>query len=330
MHVAICCITLRRPEGLERLLDGINGLSFRKSREPKITVIVVDNDRDAPMRPLVEGRSGFRWRLRYDCEPIQGLATARNRALDLVPTDAEWIAFIDDDEVPEPGWLDELLYVARTYRAPIVQGPVRPMFVSPPPRWIVRGRFFEHGPFADGAALGYAATNNSMIAAAVVRHLRLRFDDRFDRTGGEDQRFFGCAIRAGYRVVTAENALVCEWIPKDRTTLRYLLKRRFRMGNTLTMTDRIDGGPGRLAVRAIKGIGRIGLGMIQAVSLAPRGASGLAAALCTIAWGTGSLAGLFGVAHREYARPGDDVAGGRAAVIAPKADALTRPPKPRE
>jgi succinoglycan biosynthesis protein ExoM len=329
MHVAICCITFRRPEGLQRLLDGINGLSFRKSRDPKITVIVVDNDRDAPMRPLVEGRSRFRWRLQYDCEPVQGLSTARNRALDLVPADAEWIAFIDDDEVPAPGWLDELLDVARTYRAPIVQGPVRPLFVSPPPRWIVRGRFFEHGPHSDGAALGYAATNNSMIAAAVVRRLRLRFDDRFNRTGGEDQCFFGCAIKAGYRVVTAENALVYEWIPKDRTTLRYLLKRRFRMGNTLTMIDRIHGGPGRLAIRTIKGIGRIGVGLIQTVSLAPRGAAGFAAALCTVAWGTGSLAGLFGVAHREYARPACDGAGGRAAVVLPNADALP-PPKHRE
>ena len=330
MHVAICCITLRRPEGLQRLLDGINGLSFRKSPEPTITVIVVDNDGDAPMRPLVEGRSEFRWCLRYECEPIQGLSTARNRALDLVPIDAEWIAFIDDDEVPEPGWLDELLYVARTYRAPIVQGPVRPVFMSRPPRWIVRGRFFEHGPYADGAPLGYAATNNSMIAGAVVRRLRLRFDDRFDRTGGEDQRFFRCAINAGYRVVTAESALVWERIPKDRTTLRYLLKRRFRMGNTLTMSDRIDGGPGRLAVRTIKGIGRIGLGMIEAVSLAPRGAAGFAAALCTVAWGVGSLAGLFGVAHREYARPGSDVAGGRSAVVVPKVDTPPRPPKHRE
>jgi succinoglycan biosynthesis protein ExoM len=328
MHVAICCITFRRPEGLRRLLDGINGLRFSKGLEPKITVIVVDNDRGAPMRPLVEAISGFRWELRYDCEPIQGLSTARNRALDLVPTDAEWIAFIDDDEVPAPAWLDELLYVARTYRAPIVRGPVRPVFVSRPPRWIVRGRFFEHGPYEDGAGLGYAVTGNSLIDAAVVRRLQLCFDDRFDRTGGEDQRFFGCAIKAGHRVVAAENALVCEWIPKDRTTLRYLLKRRFRMGNTLTMIDRMEGGRGRLAIRAIKGTGRIGLGMIQTVSLLPRGAAGFAAALCTMAWGAGSLAGLFGVAHREYDRPASDGGGVRTTVAVPKADSLPPPKTP--
>ena len=142
MHVAIGCITFRRPEGLQRLLEGLNRLTFRKNPEPSITVIVVDNDGTAPMRSLVDARRReFRWSVRYACEPVQGVSSARNRALDLVPPDADCIAWIDDDEVPVPGWLDELLYVRRTYRASIVQGPVHPHFLSPPPRWLIRGRF---------------------------------------------------------------------------------------------------------------------------------------------------------------------------------------------
>ena len=258
MHVAICCITFRRPEGLRRLLHGLNELTFGKIPQPKITVVVVDNDGTAPMRAWIDARRReFRWELRYDCEPIRGVSSARNRALDLVPPDADYIASIDDDEVPVPGWLDELLYVRQTYRASIVQGPVRPRFLSPPPRWLIRGRFLELGPYRDGASLHYGYTGNSLIDAAVVRQLRLRFDPRFDRTGGEDQRFFGCAIAAGHGVVTSEQALVHEWIPASRTTLLYLLRRRFRMGTTLAMIDRIEGGKGRLAMRALKGVARL-------------------------------------------------------------------------
>ena len=300
-HVAVCCITFRRPEGLQRLLDGLNGLAFEQNPTPRITVIVVDNDAAAPMRPLVEGmRPTFRWQLRYGCEPVQGVSSARNRTLKMVPADADYLAFIDDDEIPGPGWLDQLLHVARAYAAPIVQGPVRPVFLAPPPVWLTRGRFLEHGPYQDGASLHFAATNNTLIAAEVVRRLQLRFDERFNRTGGEDQRFFGCAIKAGHGVVTAEKAWVEEWIPASRTTLRYLLQRKFRMGNTLAMIDRIEGGPTRLVVRAIKGVGRIGQGVLQAAVLWPRGMTGLAIALCTIAWGAGAVAGLVGVAHREY------------------------------
>jgi succinoglycan biosynthesis protein ExoM len=296
MHVAICCITFRRPEGLLRLLDGLNQLTFCKSPEPSITVVVVDNDSAAPMRTWIDAkRPEFRWPLRYDCEPVQGVSSARNRALDLVPPDADCIAWIDDDEVPVSGWLDELLYVRRTYRASIVQGPVGPHFLSSPPRWLIRGRFLELGPYRDGASLHYGYTGNSLIDAAVVRQLRLRFDPRFDRTGGEDQRFFGCAIAAGHGVVTAERALVHEWIPASRTTLLYLLRRRFRMGTTLAMIDRIEGGKGRLAMRALKGVGRIGLGLAQTATVLSQGFAGLAASLCTMAWGAGALAGLLGL-----------------------------------
>jgi glycosyltransferase involved in cell wall biosynthesis len=301
VHVAICCITFRRPDGLSRLLDGLNELTFHKNPEPDISVVVIDNDGAAPMRAQIEARrAGFRWQLRYGCEPVRGVSSARNRALDLVPPDAACIASIDDDEVPVPGWLDELLYVRRTYRAAIVQGPVRPHFLSPPPRWLIRGRFLELGPYRDGASLHYGYTGNSLIDAAVVRRLRLRFDPRFDRTGGEDQRFFGRAIASGHGVVTSAHAVVHEWIPASRATLPYLLRRRFRMGTTLAMIDRIEGGKRRLALRALKGVGRIGLGLTQTTTLLSRGPAGLAAALCTMAWGAGALAGLLGVTHREY------------------------------
>ncbi len=300
-HVAVCCITFRRPEGLQRLLDGLNSLAFTKNATPRITVIVVDNDDAAPMRALVDGlRPTFRWQLRYGCEPVQGVSSARNRALEIVPANADYIAFIDDDEVPEPQWLDELLHVQRTYSGAIVQGPVRPVLPESAPKWLVRGRFLELGPFRDGAALHFAYTGNTLMVADIVRKLNLRFDERFNRTGGEDQRFFGRAIAAGYRVVTAARAIVHEWVPEGRTTLRYLLLRKFRMGNTLTLIDRIEGGKGRLTVRAIKSVGRIGLGMAQTILLLHRGFAGLAAALCTVAWGVGALVGLFGVVYREY------------------------------
>ena len=304
MQIAICCVTWRRPEGLRRVIEALNGLTFRKSPEPSIIVIVVDNDAAAPMRAWIDAeRPRFRWPLRYACEPAQGVSSARNRALDLVPPQAECIAWIDDDEVPVPGWLDELLYVRRTYRAMIVQGPVRPHFLSPPPGWLIRGRFLELGPYRDGASLHYGYTGNCLIDTTLIRQLRLRFDPRFDRTGGEDQRFFGSAIAVGHGVVTAERAIVHEWVPASRATLRYLLRRRFRMGTTLAMIDRIEGGKARIALRALKGIGRLGLGLAQTAKVFSEGRAGLATSLCTMAWGAGALAGLLGVTHHEYDGP---------------------------
>ena len=302
LRVAICCVTLRRPRGLRRLLEGLNALTFQKTApEPAITVVVIDNDGAAPMRSLIDAvRPGFRWPLHYDCESEQGVSSARNRALDLVPAETDYIASIDDDEVPEPCWLDELLHVGRTYGAPIVQGPVHPCFPSPPPDWLVRGSFFELGPYEDGASLHFAYAGNSLIDATMIRRMALRFDTRFDRTGGEDQHFYSRAIAAGHRVITAEKAVVHEWVPASRTTLSYLLRRRFRMGTTLAMIDRIEGGGERLALRAAKGVGRIGLGLAQTATVVLRGFAGLANGLCTMAWGAGALGGVFGLVYHEY------------------------------
>ncbi|HMR33242.1 MAG TPA: glycosyltransferase [Geminicoccaceae bacterium] len=301
MHVAVCCITFRRPDGLRSLLEGLARLGFARVPAPRITVIVVDNDAAEPMREVVENvRGGFPWGLVYASEAVQGVASARNRCLDLVPADADYIASIDDDEVPVPGWLDELLAVAREHGAPIVQGPVRPAFVASPPGWVERGRFLELGPYEDGRALHFGYAGNCLIEAAVVRRLGLRFDERFNRTGGEDQHFFGTALKAGLPIVTAAGAIVDETVPPGRATLRYLLRRRFRMGNTLAMIERIDGGRSALAARALKGCGRIAVGIGQCVLLAPRGLAGLATGLCNMAWGTGALVGLLGLRYREY------------------------------
>lgn len=301
MHVAVCCITFRRPAGLSRLLEGLNELRFERVEQPRVTVIVVDNDAAEPMRAIVEeARSGFRWSLVYASEPVQGVASARNRYLDLVPADADYIASIDDDEVPVPCWLDSLLGVAREHKARIVQGPVCPVFVAPAPQWLVRGRFLEIGPFRDGDPLHFGYAGNCLMETAVVRDLGMRFDHRFDRTGGEDQHFYGMALAAGVQIVTAKDAVVHEAVPAGRTSLSYLLRRRFRMGNTLSMIERIEGKKGVRWRRVLKGCGRLGVGLGQCLLLAPQGWAGVVTGLCNMAWGTGALIGLLGFRYQEY------------------------------
>ena len=46
--------------------------------------------------------------MRYVHEPAPGISAGRNRALDEAG-DADLLSFIDDDEVPRPGWLSALI-----------------------------------------------------------------------------------------------------------------------------------------------------------------------------------------------------------------------------
>jgi GT2 family glycosyltransferase len=102
--VVIC--TRERPDDLERCLQALSEMPS----EPDI--LVIDN---APVtdatREVVERFA----RVRYALEPRKGLDNARNAALRLVTSDV--LAFIDDDAVADPSWLDNLL---RNFDDPLV------------------------------------------------------------------------------------------------------------------------------------------------------------------------------------------------------------------
>ena len=305
MKVAVCVITFRRPEGLTRLLQGLSQLKFVKNPCVELVIIVVDNDASGPMRHIVQlAQQTCPCEIIYTVEAKQGPASARNRCLDLITAEFTHIAFIDDDEVPQPRWLDELLWTNAAYSSSIVQGPVRSVFPQGAPSWLQRGRFLEFGPYQDGERLTFGYCGNVLIALEVVRSLKLRFEERFNMSGGEDQYFMLKAMRAGYFPVASADAVVEEWIPKNRTTLRHVLMRKYGHGTTLSTISLIEqqSRSARLT-RAAKGLARIGLGIIQVPLLLPRGKKGVVQALSNIFFGAGYLAGLSGNLYQAYAYP---------------------------
>ncbi len=302
-RIAVFIPTFRRPDGLERTLRGIALQEFARVQRPDVVVHVVDNEAGGPMEPLVRALAPeLPWPVRHHCEPQRGVASCRNRCLDLVGEDEDAVVFIDDDEVPRPRWLDELLAVALKTGAEIVQGPVLSHYVDPAPEWFVRGRFLQLGPFEEEATLRFGYSGNVLIDADVLRRLKPRFDERFNATGGEDQHFFIKLMRAGCRIVTAAEAVADEWIPGTRTSLSYMLRRRYRVGATLALADVIeDGRAPVLARRALRGIATVGLAAASApFSALVSGRAAGAEALGRLAYGAGQVGGLMGWIQREY------------------------------
>ena len=103
------------------------------------------------------------------------------------------------------------------------------------PRWVVAGRFFDRPRYRDGAELHYAATSNVLIARSVLGIATPPFNERLGLAGGEDTYFFRMAYLAGCRIVWADRAVVRESVPLSRCTARWLLRREYRRGNTLSI-----------------------------------------------------------------------------------------------
>jgi glycosyltransferase involved in cell wall biosynthesis len=166
-------------------------------------------------------------------EPRRGIPFARNTAVArALGEGADFIAFIDDDEVPEPSWLDELLHVQRLYRVDVVMGPVLAHFTAPVAPWVEKGGFFHSLRHPTGHPMEWGWTSNVLVRSEVFEKMGKLFDERFALSGGSDRHFFERVRRAGHRMVWADEALVREWVPESRASLGWLLRRRYRLGNT--------------------------------------------------------------------------------------------------
>jgi succinoglycan biosynthesis protein ExoM len=85
--------------------------------------------------------------------------------------------------------------------------------------------------WVDGEILtGY--TCNVLFCRTAKPFDGLRFKPELGRSGGEDTAFFAAAHNRGARIAYAPDAIVTEAVPAQRATFRWLLKRRFRAGQT--------------------------------------------------------------------------------------------------
>lgn len=301
MRVAVCVATFQRPEELKRLLQGLNHLKFEKNAEPAIDIIIAENDDSGQGLAVCNAiRPCFRWGLIYGYECRRGISYARNKTISLVPQEADFIAFIDDDEIPDPAWLDELLAASDTYESAIITGPVVPMFDPDVPAWIVKGKFFERPRVPSGTTFETAASNNVLVKAALLRESKPAFDERFALTGSEDYHLFTRLHLMGHRIVRTNTAIVYEPIPPSRTTVAYILHVGFRVGNSLTLCE-LDLFPKNTwYLRFFKGIGRIMQGIVSLPIHVFWGRFLLVKDIRHIYYGFGMLTALFGYHYSAY------------------------------
>jgi succinoglycan biosynthesis protein ExoM len=269
-ETAIVVATRRRPSTLQRLLDA---LASEYGDNADVKLVVVDNDPAGSAASVVDAcQRRFSGGLTYAREPQEGYATVRNAGV-MAASGAENLVFIDDDELPNRGWLDALLSAKHRYHADVVAGPAIPVFPDDAPQWLIDSGVFnqEITSLPSGSLMDYCATRNTLMTRATYDLVPGGFDSRFDRTGGEDSNFFFRAKLAGAHIVWSNEAVVREPVERDRLTSTWVLRRAHRAGNTRAMLDiELVGTSRALTTRAIKALGLAVIGVSGVVCAAVR------------------------------------------------------------
>ncbi len=300
-RVDLCVITCQRPRSLRRLLGALQEL--RVPDDCSVRVVVVDNDADESARSVCrEAATWLCWPLHYTTEKRRGIPHARNKALATALPHADFVAFLDDDETPDPLWLTHLWRAQHTHEAAAVTGPALPAFETPPPRWIPESRLFDGPRHETGTRVSVAYTNNVLVATRALEAMPALFDERLALTGSSDSEFFTRFARAGHAIVWCDEARTQEWIPASRARLGWLLRRALRTGSTQTVVEARDAGRTAALRIVAHGLWCIARGVSAALAHLPldHGAAARGAALA--AAGVGRLAGLTGWAYPEYRR----------------------------
>lgn len=302
--VAICVATCRRPNGLERLLGALEQLVFDPGSEPSaIRLIVVDNDPARSAEPVHQRRaSSSRWPMVYVSEPRPGIPFARNACVRAARVEgAELLAFIDDDEVPDPRWLAQLLMVLQEHDAAVATGPVLPLFEQEPPSWVQRGGFFDRLRYPTGQRMTRAYTGNVLLRLSVFDGLESPFDENRPFTGGTDTQTFLRVASAGHRIIWADDAVVHEWNPPSRSTARWLIQRAYRVSSNWSTCEReLHPSPAVKAARVGKALARMAQGMLLLPLAIVGGRHRLVRSAQYLSMGAGFIAGVFGREFDEY------------------------------
>jgi glycosyltransferase involved in cell wall biosynthesis len=304
MREAIIAIpTYRRPMGLEQLLRSLAELATVNS----VRIIVADNDvlkREglATVEKLLA--QGYRWPIEAILVGERGISQVRNALIEasLRHPEASHVLMLDDDEIADPHWLDEMIRQQSLTGADIVGGRVNRLFAGQKPRWADAVPLLADKSRASTGPVEFVdSTANILFTRSILENPNGPvFDPAFALTGGGDKEALTRLKRRGASFAWAESAVISEQIPASRLTEDWVLRRAYRVGNSDM----------RVLLRHHTSQVEVWLEMLKAISVLLAAPALFLTALAGEArwmrsklmmWrAAGKLAAVQGIAYREY------------------------------
>lgn len=318
MRVAVGAITRRRPEGLKRLLE-----SFERMERPEgvdLVFVLVENEgehSESTSTTVAQFIERVAEPVLLRLEPRRGIPFARNRVLETAEElSADYLTFIDDDEVVARDWLVMMLDSARSRGLDLAGGPVTPLAPQGRLTALQLTILDDLRQRAEREAVGRSDmatrdcdqhvdvyTNNWCLRVEAARSRQLWFDPATADSGGEDTKFSQDMLATGARNGWVPGAVVEEVQPPQRLTLRYQYK---RMRDQTRMRAQREGFGRRESLkkasqRFAEAVAlSLALPVVSVIRRA-RGRELLVRIVRKVALATGLVGGTLGVRSRHYA-----------------------------
>lgn len=228
--IGVC--TYARPKMLKQCLDSIVALKLPEAIS--IECMVVNNHPDQLDNDLTARYSNTKFPFTFAHCLTKGIPYARNVLLDYADNEKfDYCAFIDDDELAAPDWIEKLVDASQELNADVLQGQVefiyakRPWLLEP---WMRKFKFESK----DRARPNSISTCNVLVSRRLYAkdELGQRFDSFFKLTGGSDAEYFKRVNEiADVSMYYCLDALVMEETPEERCNITHYFRRFARNEN---------------------------------------------------------------------------------------------------
>lgn len=218
-------------------------------------ILIVDNRSTDNTKKVVTEEFSHLSNLRYLYEPIQGLSQARNTGWQ--NASGEYIAYLDDDAIAFPQWLEKIVEVFETVRPQPggVGGKVEGIWEIPRPSWL-SDQLLAHLTVVDWSDRPITLNEQQFLAGAnmafskhileKIQGFRVELGRKGNRLlSNEDLLLRNQLDEMGYSCFYHPEISVQHHIPKSRLNQRYFINRLYWQGVSnailLTSQDSLSG-----------------------------------------------------------------------------------------
>jgi len=313
MDVTVCVCTHDRPGYVRDCLDGLARQTVGPER---FDILIVDSAStgDIPAQlALMASRTTNARLLRVE---EAGISIARNRGA--YAANAAYVAYTDDDAIPAPDWVEQILAAIGSGEHPpaLIGGRILPRWELPLPAWWpprLRGSLsiIEFEGQGEYRSAGLPATLEPYGANMIVQVHALRAVGGFGRHSGrcgkallsdEEVQLAWRLQSAGYSARYDSRIVVHHQIQAKRLTPSWLLSRLYWQGVSAVRTRRLLGRPGAVWRELPR---RIAVAALLAPSgLLPPGSTHLVQCRWRLAYALGFIRAAFGDSLAALTRPG--------------------------